>query len=311
MNSSSAAALSAQRTFVSGLIIAIVGAILFSAKAILAKLMYRHGVDAMMVMALRMLFSVPFFLVIGWLQARKLAPLSWPDRWRILILGIIGYYLSSFLDFLGLQYITAALERLILYLTPSFVLLLSVIFLKRSISRRQLVSLAIAYAGIVLVLSHDLEIAGRNVWLGATLVTASAIFYAIYLIASGEAVKRIGALRLVAYAMCVSTVPSVVQFLLLHPVETLWAQAVPVYWLSLLNAVFCTVLPVTMTMVAVSRIGAPLASQAGLIGPVSTLLLGVWLLGEPITLWQIAGGALVMVGMYLLTAVPRAARSVA
>lgn len=299
---------SAQSSHVSGLTIAVLGAILFSAKAILAKLMYRHGVDAMLVMALRMIMSVPFFFLIGWWQARKLAPLSWADRGRIVVLGMIGYYLSSFLDFLGLQYITAALERLILYLTPSFVLLLSVVFLKRSISRRQLVSLAIAYAGIVLVLSHDLEIAGSNVWLGTVLVTASAVFYAIYLIASGEAVKRIGALRLVAYAMCVSTVPSVLQFLLLRPAGQLLTQPLPVYWLSFLNAVMCTVLPVTMTMVAVARIGAPLASQAGLIGPVSTLLLGFWLLGEPITTWQLAGGALVMVGMYLLTSVPRAAR---
>jgi len=299
---------SAQSSHVSGLTIAVLGAILFSAKAILAKLMYRHGVDAMMVMALRMIMSVPFFFLIGWWQARKLPPLSWPDRGRIVILGLIGYYLSSYLDFLGLQYISAALERLILYLTPSFVLLLSVVFLKRSISRRQLVSLAIAYAGIVLVLSHDLEIAGSNVWLGTVLITASAIFYAIYLIASGEAVKRVGALRLVAYAMCVSTVPSVLQFLLLRPAETLLTQPWPVYWLSLLNAVMCTVLPVSMTMVAVARIGAPLASQAGLIGPVSTLLLGFWLLGEPITAWQLAGGALVMVGMYLLTSLPRAAR---
>jgi drug/metabolite transporter (DMT)-like permease len=295
----------------SGLIIAIVGAILFSAKAILAKLMYRYGVDAVMLMALRMLFSLPLFFAIGWVQARKLAPLSWADRWRILILGVTGYYLASYLDFLGLEYITAALERLILYLTPSFVLLLSVIFLKRGISQRQVVSLAIAYAGIVLVLSHDLEIAGSHVLLGAALVLASAILYAIYLIASGEAVKRIGALRLVAYAMCVSTVPSVVQFFVVRPAEMLWTQPMPVYWLSLLNAVLCTVLPVTMTMVAVARIGAPLASQAGLIGPVSTLLLGVWILDEPITLWQIAGGTLVLIGMYLLTAVPRVARPIA
>jgi drug/metabolite transporter (DMT)-like permease len=252
-----------------------------------------------------MLFSVPFFFLIGWWQARKSTPLSWPDRGRIVVLGFIGYYLSSYLDFLGLQYITAALERLILYLTPSFVLLLSVIFLKRSITRRQLLSLAIAYAGILLVLSHDLDLAGSNVWLGTTLITLSAVLYAVYLIASGELVKRVGALRLVAYAMCVSTVPSVLQFVLLRPVESLWLQPTPVYWLSILNAIMCTVLPVTMTMVAVSRIGAPLASQAGLVGPVSTLFLGFWLLGEPITAWQIAGGSLVMAGMYLLTSVPR------
>ena len=299
---------SGQSAHVSGLTIAVIGAILFSAKAILAKLMYQHGADAMLVMALRMIFSVPFFFLIGWWQARKLAPLSWPDRGRIVMLGFIGYYLSSYLDFLGLQYVTAALERLILYLTPSFVLLLSVVFLKRGISRRQLLALAVAYGGIVLVLSQDFEIAGSNVWLGTLLVTASAIFYAIYLIASGEAVRRVGALRLVAYAMCVSTVPSVLQFMLLRPVGALLTQPWEVYWLSLLNAVLCTVLPVSMTMVAVARIGAPLASQAGLIGPVSTFVLSFWLLGEPITVWQIAGGALVMVGMYLLTSMPRTSR---
>lgn len=285
--------------------LAIVGAILFSAKAILAKLMYRYNVDAIMVITLRMLMAVPAFIIIGWWQAQRLAPLSWSDRWRIAVLGFIGYYLSSFLDFLGLQYISAGLERLILYLTPSFVLLISVVFLKRGITQRQLLSLAIAYAGIVLVVAHDLQLDGSRVWIGGGMVMLSAITYAIYLIASGELVARVGALRLVAYAMCVSTVASVVHFLIVRPVDLLLTQPMPVYWLSLLNATVCTVLPVSMMMVAVARIGAPLASQAGLIGPVSTLFLGFWLLGEPVTTWQMAGGTLVLMGMYLLTSARR------
>ncbi|WP_439685648.1 DMT family transporter [Cupriavidus oxalaticus] len=285
-----------------GLAIAAVGAVLFSAKAIVAKLMYRYNVDAVMVLTLRMLFAVPLFMAIGWWQSRRLAPLSWADRGRVVFLGFIGYYLSSFLDFIGLQYITAGLERLILFLTPSFVLLATALVFRRPISSRQWLSLLLAYAGIVLVFAHDLDVSGSQVWLGGALVLGSAMTYAVYLILSGELVQRIGSLRLVAYAMCVSTACCVIQYVALgRPVAEL-AQPAPVMWLSLVNAVFCTVLPVSMTMVAVARIGAPLASQAGMIGPVSTLLLGFWLLGEPVSGVQLAGSALVLGGMYLLSA---------
>ncbi|WER46835.1 DMT family transporter [Cupriavidus sp. WKF15] len=286
----------------SGLAIAAVGAVLFSAKAIVAKLMYRYSVDAVMVITLRMLFAVPLFMAIGWWQSRRLPALSWADRGRVVFLGFIGYYLSSFMDFLGLQYITAGLERLILFLTPSFVLLATALLFRRPIAARQWVSLLLAYLGIVLVFAHDLDVSGAQVWLGGALVLASALTYGIYLILSGELVQRIGSLRLVAYAMCVSTACCMLQYLALgRPVAEL-AQPAPVMWLSLVNAVFCTVLPVSMTMVAVARIGAPMASQAGMIGPVSTLFLAFWLLDEPVSGVQLAGSALVLGGMYLLSA---------
>ncbi len=286
----------------SGLAVAAIGAVLFSCKAIVAKLMYRYDVDAVMVITLRMLFAVPLFMAIGWWQSRRLPALSWADRGRIVFLGFIGYYLSSFLDFLGLQYITAGLERLILFLTPSFVLLTSAVVFKRSISPRQWLSLLLAYIGIVLVFAHDLDVSGSGVWLGAALVLSSALTYGIYLILSGELVQRIGSLRLVAYAMCVSTACCIVQYVVLgRPVAAL-LQPAPVMWLSLVNSVLCTVMPVSLTMIAVARIGAPMASQAGMLGPVSTLFLGFWLLGEPITGVQLAGSALVMGGIYLLSA---------
>lgn len=291
-----------------GLAAAAIGAVLFSGKAIVAKLMYRYQVDAVMVLTLRMVLAVPLFMAIGWWQSRRLPALSWADRGRILMLGFIGYYLSSFLDFLGLQYITAGLERLILFLTPSFVLLATALGLKRAISKRQWISLALAYAGIVLVLAHDLDVGGSRVWLGALLVLCSALSYAVYLIASGELVSRIGSLRLVSYAMCVSTACSVAQYVLLgRPLAEVVLQPAPVLWLSVINAVFCTVLPVSLTMMAVARIGAPMASQAGMLGPVSTVFLGFWLLGEPITAVQLLGSALVMGGIYLLS--PRARRN--
>lgn len=286
--------------FLLGLSSALVGAILFSAKAIVAKLIYRYHVDAVTLINFRMLFSLPFFAVIAYWQSRGAEPLANTDRWRIALLGLLGYYLASFLDFLGLQYISAGLERLILFLTPSFVLLISVFFLKRSVSRLEWLALIVSYAGIVLVFYHDVQVGGSTVVLGSVLVLGSAISYALYLLMSGELVARVGTTRLVAYAMCVASAACILQFFLLKPVGEL-IQPAEVYGLSLFNAIFCTVLPVFMTMYAVARIGAPTASLAGMIGPVSTLFLAAVILAEPITGIQIAGTALVLAGVYLLS----------
>ncbi len=290
--------------YLGGMALAVGGAILFSTKAVIAKLLYRYHIDAVTLIAFRMLFSLPVFAFVAIWKMRAGPPLSVTDRWRIVGLGLVGYYLSSLLDFLGLQYITVGLERLILFLTPTFVLLLSATILKQHIGRLQWLALAIAYGGIVLVFVHDLQ-GGGNVLLGSLLVLGSAAAYAIYLLLSGEMVQRIGALRLVAYAMCVSTAACLLQFFLLRPAGML-VQPAPVYWLSLVNGLLCTVAPVFMTMTAVQRIGAGIASQAGMIGPVSTLFLGAVILGEAITGWQLAGTALVLAGIYLLSRVKRA-----
>lgn len=301
--SSSPTAKHERRQYLIGLAIAICGAILFSAKAIVAKLIYRYQVDAVTLIAFRMLFSLPVFALIALWQARIGARLAWPDRWRLVALGLLGYYLSSFLDFLGLQYITAGLERLILFLTPSFVLLISAIFLKRKVTRIEWAALGVSYLGIVLVFLHDLKLGGEQVnqvMLGAVCVLGAAISYSLYLIQSGQLVLRLGSLRLVSYAMCVSSLACILQFFALRPLSYL-KQPSEVYWLSLVNAIFCTVLPVFLTMFAVRRIGAASASQAGMIGPVSTLFLGTLFLSEPVTAWQLAGAVLVISGMYLLS----------
>jgi drug/metabolite transporter (DMT)-like permease len=291
---------SARKLFLIGLSIAVVGAVLFSTKAIVAKLIYRYPVDAVTLIAFRMMFSLPFFAAIAVWKMRTEAPLARREKVQIVILGLLGYYLSSFLDFLGLQYITAGLERLILFLTPSFVLLISVFLLKKKITVLEWSALGISYLGTVLVFVHDARIGGNNVVFGGMFVLGSAISYAVYLLASGELVKRVGSLRLVAYAMCVSSVACIVQFFVLRP-PSLLIQPMPVYGLSMINAFFCTVLPVFLTMNAVQRIGAATASQAGMIGPVSTLFLGALILGEPITGIQLAGTALVICGIYLLS----------
>ncbi len=291
---------SERKQFLIGLTIALLGAILFSTKAIVAKLIYRYGVDAVTLIAFRMMFSLPFFIAIGAWKARTAAPLTSAEKGQIVILGLLGYYLSSFLDFLGLQYISVGLERLILFLTPSFVLLISIFVMKRKITMLEWAALGISYLGTVLVFVHDARIGGSNVALGSLLVLGSAISYAIYLLGSGELVKRVGALRLVAYAMCVSSVACIVQFFVLRPASTL-IQPMAVYGLSMINGFFCTVMPVFLTMIAVDRIGAATASQAGMIGPVSILFLAALILDEPITGIQLAGTALVLCGIYLLS----------
>ena len=293
----------AQAGHLGGLALAIAGAVLFSTKAVVAKLLYRYHIDAVTLIAFRMLFSLPVFAAVALWQMRAGPPLSTGDRWRLVGLGLVGYYASSFLDFLGLQYITVGLERLILFLTPTFVLLISATVLKQRIGRLQWIALGIAYAGILLVFVHDLK-GGGNVVLGSLLVLGSASTYAVYLLGSGELVRRIGSLRLVAYAMCVSSAACIGQFFLLRPAELL-IQPAPVYWLSLVNGLLCTVAPVFMTMTAVQRVGAGIASQAGMIGPVSTLFLGAVILAEPVTSWQLAGTALVLAGIYLLSRVKK------
>jgi len=289
-----------------GFIMAGVGAILFSAKAIVVKFTYEYGVDAVTVIAFRMLFALPFFLVIAIQQARlarrgKLAILTARERLMLVFLGLLGYYLSSFLDFIGLQYITAGLERLILFLSPTLVLLISALWFKRPIARRQWIALAMSYAGVLLVFAHDVRQGGSAVWLGAFFVFGSALTYSIYISSSGELVKKVGATRLVAYAMTVSSIASLIQFFVVHPIDVL-IQPMGVYGWSFVHATANTVIPVFLIMWAVARIGAPMTSQLGLLGPVSVLFLAAWALGEPITVLQLAGTALVLTGIFVLTA---------
>ena len=282
-----------------GLAFATLGAIAFSGKAILAKLMYRYGVDAVQVIFWRMLLALPLFLALVWWASRGKPAFSARDWRAIAGLGFCGYYLASLLDFMGLQYISAGLERLILYLNPTLVLLLSVLLLGKRITPRQGVAMAIGYAGVAVVFGQELRYEGANVALGAALVFASAISYAVYLVYSGELVQRLGAMRLTGAASSVACVLAIAQlFVLRAPSAAVVPE--PVLWLSLLNATLCTVAPVLMVMMAIERIGAPLAAQAGMVGPLSTVLLGVWLLGEPFTGWLVVGTVLVLTGVWLL-----------
>ena len=282
-----------------GLLLATLGAIAFSGKAIIVKLAYRHGVDAVTLITYRMLFALPLFTLLAWWAGRGKPALTRRDWITVLGLGFTGYYLASFLDFAGLAFISASFERLILYLNPTLVLALGLVLFKRKVTARQLIALGVSYCGVLLVFGHEVTLLGPNAALGAALVFASAVSYAVYLVYSGEEVKRLGALRLTGLATTVACVLCIVQFLILRPLGAL-AVAPEVIWLSLLNATLCTFVPVLMVMMAIERIGATLAAQTGMVGPLSTILMGVVILGEPFTAWIAAGTVLVLAGIWLL-----------
>lgn len=287
----------------SGIALALFGAIAFSGKAIIVKLGYRYGADAITLLALRMLVALPFFALMAWWvrRDRQRFRLRGSDRWKVIGLGFSGYYLASFLDFAGLHYITATLERLILYLTPTLVLLIGVVLFRRRPAARQLLALAISYCGVALAFAHDLGVGGDAIALGAALVFLSALSYAIYLVGSGEVVARIGAMRLTAYASAVAAGFCLLHFFLSRPWHSLFELPAGIYWLSLLNGTLCTVLPVLATMMAVQRLGSAMASQIGMVGPVSTIVMSVLILGEPMGPWQVAGTVLVVLGVFVVT----------
>jgi drug/metabolite transporter (DMT)-like permease len=297
---------SSHKSLAPGLILATLGAIAFSGKAIIVKLAYRYGVDAVTLIMLRMLFALPLFALMAWWAGRGKPPLTRRDWIGVFGLGFSGYYLSSFLDFAGLAYITASLERLILYLNPTLVLLFGWIVYRRRITRWQFAGMSISYAGVLLVFGHEVQLgqSAAAAW-GALLVFLSAVSYAIYLVASGEFVKRLGSLRLVGLATSVACVLCIVQFMLLRPMTAAFDVAPQVIWLSILNATVCTAVPVLAVMMAIERIGPAMAAQTGMVGPISTILMGVAILGEPFTAWIAAGTALVIAGIFVFTRMGR------
>lgn len=247
-------------------------------------------------------FSLPFFIAMGIVASRHAAaPLPARDWAWMAGLGLIGYYLASYFDFLGLNYISAALERLILYLYPTLVILLSALFLGKPVTRRMLGALGLCYIGIGIAVGHDLTISGDagNVAIGSLLVFASAVTFALYLMGNGEVVTRTGSARFTAYATSFACLGCLVQFFVLRPVSAL-VQPWQVYALSLTMALLSTVAPVWLTSEAIRRLGAGPVSLTSSLGPAITILLGWLLLGEAIGPAQLAGTAMVIGGVLFM-----------
>lgn len=282
--------------------LATLAAIGFSTKAILVKLAYYEPVDAVTLLTLRMLFSAPFFLIIALRHAllKRGNILNIKDYWSLLVLGLLGYYLSSLFDFIGLQYISAGLERLILFLYPTFVVIISALLFGKAFGRKEVIALLLSYAGIGVVFKDELALPAENLLLGAGFVFASTLTYAAYLIGTGETIARIGASRFTAYAMLIACVATVLQFALTHPPQALLVS-MRIYQISLVMAVISTVLPVFMLSAAIRMIGSGHTSLIGMLGPVSTLFMAGYFLGEQLSVQQIAGAVLVMLGVFSLS----------
>lgn len=285
---------------------AVVGVLGFSFKAILIKLAYAwEPIDAVTLLALRMIYAAPFFVLMAVLATRRRGTpaIAGADWMRIVWLGFIGYYLASLVDFMGLQYVSAALERLMLYLYPTIVVVLSALFFKQPITARIVLALGLSYVGIVLVFARDLSFTGdpHALWMGGALVFASSFFYALYLVGAGPVIARLGSARFIALAMLASSAFVFVQFLATRPLQAL-AAPVRIQLLSLTMAIFSTVLPTYFIAEAILRIGASRTSLVGSLGPVFTIWLGWEILGEPVHWIQLAGAALVLGGVTLVSA---------
>ena len=287
-----------------GILLAVGAILAFSVRPIFVKLAYSYVTDPVTLLALRMLFSMPFLIAAAiWMQRGSRMHWTRKDLVAVLLLGCLGYYLASFLDFLGLQYVTAGVGRLILFVYPTLVVLLSAWFLKKPPTGRELIALAVTYAGVALVASRYIGGDNANFFLGALLVFGSAIAYAVYLVVGSHVVHRVGSMRFAAYATSVAGLLAILQFFAVRPVEALdlpWQ----VYGLAILIAVVSTVIPIFMTAEALRRIGANEVAMIGALGPVSAIILGYLGLDETLTLVQIAGAALVLGGVLLVTLKP-------
>lgn len=299
---------SARRNAWLGIACALVGSIAFSGKPVLVKAAYQYGTDTTTLLALRMLFSAPLFMLMAWGAGRMAVRITGREIAGLTALGFLGYYLGSFLDLAGLRYISAGFGRLILYLYPTLVLLLSAAFLQQPLRARQLLSLALSYAGIALVFSAEAQLGADPglTALGTLLVFGSAVSYAIYLVAGSRLVHKFGSMRFTAYASLIATGFVGAHFAATRPLQAL-IVANEVYLLVTILAVFSTVLPLWLMAEGLKRVGANQVALAGCIGPVATMVFAWLFLGEAITAAQFAGAALVLAGVLTISLQPRPA----
>ncbi|MGX5820213.1 DMT family transporter [Chitinophaga lutea] len=286
-----------------GFAIAFIGAMLFSAKAIYVKLIYRtEPIDAISMLALRMLFSLPFYILTAWMLARRTDNVRLTARqWgAIAVLGILGYYLSSLFDFMGLAYISAGLERLILFLYPTFALLIGAVAFRQQITKVQWWALLIAYAGMMVAFVGDIQQEwGHDVLVGSLLVLGCAVTYAFYIVGGGQIIPQVGSMKFTAYALSFAAIGIFTQYFVKHGVEPRHFTG-QTYWLSFQMAIVSTVLPTFMMSEGIRKIGPGNAAIITSVGPVATIVQAYIFLGEPITWPQLVGTALVLAGVLLI-----------
>lgn len=293
------------RITLAGFVITFLGAVLFSTKAIIIKVAFAHTtINALTLLTLRMIFSLPFYSVAAILAAKKQehTPLTRVQWTWVVVLGLFGYYLSSLFDFMGLQYVSAGLERLILFLYPTFAVLINGYYFKQKINRLQWIALLLTYAGIGLAFAGELQLDTSNpdfFW-GCFLIFLCAITYSIYIAGSGHIIPSVGAGRFTAYAMLAATAGIFLHFLFAGNFQLLRNAASDAWIYGLLLAVFATVIPSFLISLGMKKIGSNNVAIISGIGPVSTILQAYWILGEEIFTEQIIGTVLVVIGVLLI-----------
>lgn len=295
-----------RKYFMGGVLIALLGAICFSTKAIFVKLAYRDTiVDAISLLALRMVFSLPFFVVSAYASSSKQTNVKFtPRQWvSVAVIGCLGYYISSLLDFLGLQYVTAGIERLILFIYPTLVMLMSSFIFKERIKPIQWVALVITYVGLLIAFISEVDLQSAhssNFILGSVLIFICAFTYAAYIVGSGRLIPMVGAAKFNSYAMSFASIGVLLHFFLNSDVSLLSFPPL-VYVYSFLMAIVSTVVPSYMVVEAIKRIGSDNTAIVGSIGPVSTLVLAYFFLQETISLFQIVGTVMILFGVLLVS----------
>lgn len=284
-----------------GAISVFIGAIAFSGKAIMVKLVYQHEVDYITLLALRMGFSLPFFLIIAFFSKPVIAGSEFrpKDFFGLFFLGLIGYYLSSIFDFAGLQYVTASLERLILFIYPTLVVIMSAIFLKKKITPIIYLALALTYVGIFIVFYPELQLMPSNLLSGSILIFLAAFTYALYLMGSGSLIPKFGVILYTCYVMSIASIAVLIHFLISTDLHSLHLDN-DVYFYGAAMAIFCTVLPSFLISYGIKLIGAGKAAIIGSVGPVSTLIMAYVFLGERITFVQLMGTTFVLAGVIIV-----------
>lgn len=281
-----------------GITFALLAALGFSFKAILIKLAYPYGITALPLLVLRMLFSLPVFLFLAWRDRASVGQITRRQWLGLALLATVGYYGASLFDFLGLQYISAGLERMILFTYPLLTVLLGVIFLGRKWMRKDFIALVLCYAGIACAVGHDIQLSGskNEILIGGLWVFLSALCYATYLVGGGHMIAQIGASRFTSLAMVLSSIVVLGHFSVVEPwskLDTTWQ----VYALAFCMAIFSTILPVYMLASAIEKIGSSRSAIISSLGPVLTIGFGVVLLDESFSILQGIGVILVIAGV--------------
>ncbi len=291
--------------FVQGILMALCGAVLFSTKAIFVKLAYRDTpVDALTLLALRMIFSIPFFLGAAVFSSNKTTNVKFTGKEWIYVafIGCLGYYVSSFLDFVGLKYVSAGMERLILFIYPTLTLLMSAIIFKVKIKPLQWLALVVTYFGLAIAFFGEVDLnspQNKNFLFGSVMVFICAFTYAGYIVGSGRLIPKVGASKFNSYAMSFACVGVLLHFVLFSDVS-LFYLPLTVYVYSFFMAVFATVIPSYLVAAAINRIGSGNVAIVGSVGPVSTILLAHFFLSEAITVWQLIGTACILMGVLII-----------